>query len=456
MMKFASLLLGRKPLKKALSPPKKFFGKAWKPFFSKKGFQKKFVVLLIFVLLPIPITEVFGNETDEGSKRFIPLHVFIEGNRKTTERTILREAGLTAKDAVMGTINAQEIQRRLLNTHLFSSVSVTVEESSTEIVVRIKVKERFTPVPVPIFYTQKEETGGGLFLLEPNFLGAMKVVVVGAIVSTRGEKYQLNYMDDSLLGSRWTLFFRALYGENILRRYDPDDEIYSYFQAFTNIVLMVGYKITDRLIPSIGVAYRRQQTESVDGYPEPPADLLSHPFMVNLRYDATNYEDYYDKGFKMFMLIDQASPLLGSQRTFTHIVANCDYVYPLKGGIIFRLAGEWGEADGEEDILTYYRLGGAMGSRGLPTRGVWVPRYGSFSAGAEEPIFRHKWGVLTTTQFADFMLTTENEPVRTYSAGGIGIRVYLKNIAMPALGVDGAFSAFTGDFKLSAFLGKSF
>lgn len=448
------LFYPRPPFRELFRRLEKFFERAREFLPSKKIPSRVFVLLLTMMFLQSG--GVSADETSAGATNSLPLRVLIEGNHRTTNKSILREAGLTAKEVLIGTINAEEIRRKLLNTHLFSSVFVTVEESPAEIIVRIKVKERFTPVPVPVFYTQKEETGGGVFLLEPNLLGAMKVLVLGAVVSTRGEKYQLNYMDDSVLGGRWVLFFRALYGENILRRYDPKDEIYSYFQTFTNVILMVGYKVTDQLIPSVGAAYRRQQTDGVDDYPEPPDDLLSHPFMLSIRYEAANYEDYYDRGLKMFMLIDQASPWLGSDRTFTHVVLNCDYVYPIKGGVIFRLAGEWGGADGDQDILTYYRLGGAVGSRGLPTRGIWVTRYGFLSGAAEEPVLRHKWGVLTTAQFADFLFTTEDEPVRTYTSGGIGLRVYLKNIAMPALGVDMAFSAFTGDFKVSAFLGKSF
>lgn len=430
-----------------------FFGKIWKKFPSRKELQQQLcILLLIFVV--VPSAKAIGDEIADENP--VPLHVVIEGNHKTTEKAILKETGLIVREARIGTISGEEVRKRLLNTHLFSSVFVTVEESPSEIVVHIKVKERFTPVPIPIFYTQREETGGGIFLLEPNFLGTMKVLVLGTVISTRGEKYQLNYMDDNLLGTRWTVFFRVFYGENILRRYDVDEEIYAYFQAFTNIVLMVGYKITDHLIPSVGMAYRRQQTHKVDDYPPPPEDLLSHSFLLNIRYEATNYEDYYDRGFKMFLLIDQASPMLGSERTFTHVVTTCDYVYPIIERVIFRLVGEWGDGDGDQDILTYYRLGGNVGSRGLPVRGIWVPSYVFLSIGGEEPVFRHKWGVLTATQFADFLFTKEDAPVRTYASGGVGIRIYLKKIAMPALGIDGAFSAFTGDFKLSAFLGKSF
>mgnify|MGYP000620532619 CR=1 FL=1 len=85
-----------------------------------------------------------------------------------------------------------------------------------------------------------------------------------------------------------------------------------------------------------------------------------------------------------------------------------------------------------------------------------MPDYGAFSVALEQAIFRHKWGTVTITQFGDLLITGEDEPVRSYPSLGMGFRLYIKQIAVPAVGVDGAFSTWTEDFRLSAFIGKSF
>lgn len=384
------------------------------------------------------------------------MRVEIVGNKKTRPEVIRRIAGLKSECTPEKGVDSAAVKQKLLNSHLFSSVDVEIEKEPGITKVHITVKERWTIIPVPIFYTQKEDTGGGFLIMEANLLGRKKVIAAGGTVSTHGERYEAFYFDDAVWGSRWVLITRGFRSNVNLTRYEDDKEVYVYHQEYNQIFGIAGWKVTDALLPGMGLMWRYRTTGEVRPYSEPPHEGLSNSVIINLRYDKTNYTSFYDQGFSALVVAEQTAGFLGSERDYGHLVGTFDLTEPL-WKILTRTDLEAGKGWGpDQNILTYFKLGGKVGSRGLPARSLWISDFVSISEQIEERLFTLKLGTFTATQFVDATFTSEDDPVRVYTAPGVGLRAYLKELAVPAFGVDVAYSLRTNQWRLSAFIGKSF
>ena len=398
----------------------------------------------------MPSAVVFGSCPDDE------LRVLVEGNKKTKKHVIRRLAGLAGECVPEEGLDAENIRQELLNAHIFTDVEVEVEKEPGVATVKITVKERWTILPIPNFSTGDNETGGGLLLMEANFLGRKKMVMAGAFYSNLSQKYEGLYVDDAFLGSKWIVIARPVYSDREFFRYDDEDEIYAYRRKFSMFFLIVGRRLTDTLAPGLGLKYLYTSTESVDDYPEPPSGGHAHSFLLNLRFNNMDYTDYYDRGINIIAVFEQATPALGSERTVSKTGFEFEMVEPLWKVLTrthLKTGWTWGE---DVDILDKYRMGGEVGARGLVTRGVWLYDFVSFSEEIEERVYRHKYGTLTLVQFMDFLFSSEDEPFRTYPAIGGGLRAYIKQLAIPAVGVDAGYSLRNYAWHVSAHVGKAF
>jgi len=384
------------------------------------------------------------------------LVLVIEGNTKTRESVIRRIAGLEGRCAPGQGVDAGEIRRKLLNSHLFSKVDVAVDSEDTKTIVTITLKERWTIIPLPIYFSNEEETGGGMFLVEMNLLGRKKILALGATSSNIAQRFNGFYVDDAVWGSRWVIVSSALYSDEELTKYEDEDKVYVYRQIYNQYFLVAGKKITDHWLPGAGLMYRYQQTDGVDDYAAPPRGGSSHSAIVNLRYENIDFTDYYDRGITANFLAEQSFSALGTDKDVGHFISTVTVVEPVWRLLArgkFETGWSWGADTG---ILTEFLIGGFVGNRGLPSRGLWVPEYGLASGTVEEKVWNHKYGILTLSQFFDITVTDEDDPVRSYPAAGAGLRVYLKEIAIPAVGVDGAYSMRNDAWHVHAFLGGEF
>lgn len=384
------------------------------------------------------------------------LEVEIIGNSKTKTRTIKRLAKLEGECVPPEGVNAERIRQDLLNSHLFSRVEVEVNAEKDVTRVRIIVKDKWTIIPVPVLYTSGEQSGGGMMILESNLLGRKKMLMGGVFFGTRGNRYEGIYIDDAVWGSKWILVIRPLFMERILLRYDDEKEVYAYKDDFNLIFGILGYKITDHIAPAVGLVYRYRDLSETEDYPAPRNERSTAGAMCNLKLSYTKFVDYYDKGFSGVFTFEHSLREFGADTIYGHFQATFEFVYPISI-VLSRTFLEGGWSVGEDvGITNYYRLGGEYGYRGIPETGLWVSDYVVFSQQFEQVLYRMKLGTFTIAEFSDNVFTHEDDPVQIYYSVGVGLRAYLKEIAIPAVGVDAGYSLRNGAWHISAYVGKVF
>lgn len=409
-----------------------------------------------FLFVVLVILGVITGKSAHADCEHGLLEVEIVGNTKTKSSTIKRLAKLEGECVPPRGIDGEGIRQELLNSHLFSNVAVEVSTFNNITKVKITVKDKWTIIPIPLLYTSGYQSGGGLMILETNLLGRKKMLMGGFFFGSRGNRYEGIYIDDAVWGSRWVLIIRPLFMERVVFRYEDEEEVYAYKDDFNLIFGILGYKITDHIAPAVGLVYRYRDLSEAEGYPAPPNEKSTAGAMCNLKLSFTNFTDYYDKGFSAVFTFEHSLREFGADTIYGHFQATLEFVHPISI-FLSRTFLEGGWSVGEDvGITNYYRLGGEYGYRGIPETGLWVSDYVAFSQQFEQVLYRMKLGTFTIAEFSDNVLTHEDDPFRVYYSVGVGLRAYLKDIAIPAVGVDAGYSLRNGAWHISAYVGKVF
>ena len=423
------------------------------PILNGSGMRLK-KICLFFILSSFFLSAYAASAFGEcpGDK----LRVDIQGNTKTKNSTILRLAYLKGDCVPEGGIELAFVKQELLNSHLFSSVEVSLDKEPGLTTVHITVKDKWTIIPIPILYTSAEVSGGGLMILESNLLGRKKIAMIGASINNHGFSYEGIYIDDAVYGTRWIGVIRPLIIERDVFQYHDEEKVYAYHEKFNLVFGIIGYRVTDHIAPGVGFIYRYRDLEKYEDYKAPPNEGRTHGAMLNLRFGDVDFTDYYDKGYSGTVVLERALREFNAKTIYGHLQVTTDFTYPV-WKLLSRSFVGGGWSFGEDVQFTnYWRLGGEVGNRGLPIGGLWVSNYFSVSQQIEEVVYRPKFGVITVAQFVDGVFTAEDYPFRSYPAIGPGLRVYLKQIAIPAVGVDAGYSLRTGGWHVSAYAGKAF
>ncbi len=379
--------------------------------------------------------------------------ITVEGLRKTREEVVYDLLEVAPGDPVTPDL-LQSIEETLLDSNLFATVQVTArpvttpgttetadEQDAREIV--ILLDEKWTLVPIPFFTTDGESYQGGLIVIETNLLGLNKQLISAGFLGTEGVRGFVAYGDPSVFGSKWTTGLSAGLGRNEEERELPDGTVlrsYEYDQQ--RLGATVGYNFSRRFSVSGGIGYERWEIISGDDLDD---GQLWEPELT-ARYNATRPVDVLRVGPRA---------RLGA-RTVTYqsgweVSADTEWAFPVATTHRVRLTGSG--AVGEMPTVAEAVLSGD-GYRTLPFQAVAADRWGSVSTTYDLPILSAGWGALVLSHFWELGSYTNDdvEPRLFYGPGG-GFRVYIRQVAIPALGLDVAYNIPDGGIAFSFSLG---
>ncbi|HKK47486.1 MAG TPA: hypothetical protein VJ932_00220, partial [Alkalispirochaeta sp.] len=303
--------------------------------------------------------------------------------------------------------------------------------------------EKWTLVPIPFFSTDGESYQGGLILIETNLLGFNKQLISAGFLGTDGLRGFVAYGDPSVLGSQWTTGLSAGIGRNEEERELPDGTLlrsYEYDQQ--RLGATVGYNFTRRFSVSAGIGYERWELISGD----PLEDGQFWEPEVSARYDATRPVDVLRVGPSARLRARTVTYQSGWE-----VSADAEWAFPVATTHRVRLTGSG--ALGDMPVVAEQVLGGD-GYRTLPFQAVSADSWGSISTTYDLPIISGGWGALVLSHFWELgRYTTDNVDPRAFYGPGGGFRVYIRQVAIPALGLDVAYNIPDGGIAFSFSLG---
>ncbi len=333
------------------------------------------------------------------------------------------------------------MRERLYRLGIFSAVDIAFDERPAGVEIVVRLKEKWTLYPVPmLWYTPGTELAG-LVLVEANLLGYNKGLAVGGVYSNRGWYTLAGYNDPNIAFTDAFGSLHTFFGSGLVENDAPDGSIEQSFDMNRfDFEYALGWTFQDRLSPAWngGARVARVKAVHVPGN-EPAFDATVTIQAFQLIYSDRVYRDFYDQGLRLSAEVQHAFPLDRASPAYNDAIFDAKWARPAPlGGFADAHAHAF---VGALPVVFEERLGGLDGSRTLPGSGlVAADRYGSLSLAYQVPFLAVAPGTATAVIFGEAGRYARNaEPAVDYGGPGVGLRFYVKRVAIPAVGVDAGY-----------------
>jgi outer membrane protein assembly factor BamA len=413
--------------------------------------------------LALALLALGGAQAEELSTAFIAANgdalvsrVSYEGAKRTRASALQELTGLKV-GMRLSEIDPEAIKQSVLKSGIFSAIELSAVIEEGQAAVTVVVKEKWSFIPIPAASFGSEGWSAGLTLLEYNFLGLRKTLVLSGSDSNLGWSGIIAYSDPRFLHSR------------------------ASFRAFAS-----GKSSSKEARYMDGASYAAYDEKTADGglsLVYPSEGKLSAELDLTLRYSGIGADTALRYGlFQESLALIPGLALNYDGRRFVGYrnegaLANATYTHSF--GIEGMPSADSIEASGELDLTLspwlVLELGavGHYGTRNFQGQGSLsgmgfrtLPQGYSFSAKNAAayvdlalPFLKLGWSVMEIFPFYEGGLYATGligERLDAFHGPGIGYRLYLRDIALPAVGINAAYNLPAKKFVVSANVGVSF
>jgi len=323
-----------------------------------------------------------------------------------------------------------DLAQCLLNSQLFSHVEVKSFNDKK----LIEVKERWTLIPIPQIKVSSNSSSYGGYLIERNFLGQGKLAVVGGSLGSESNNYMLFYKDKDLFYTNWIFEFLSSKSDTDQKAYNEDNVRYGFKENEILLKSGLGYRIIPEIEASLSLIYQNLTYGVLDNYIV-PTNYHSYFYEAELKYQNSNYKFYFNEGLESSFIFAQQFARSDNHNNIAKDIFNLKY----QKNVWYKHALQLGMnafviTDSSSKDLE--KIGAIPTFRGIPEGGLWVERTLAFSCDYQIPLTFSSYGTWTIAPFADYgiyeSLYTQRKNFTSYGIGGY---LYLKEIAMPGIGI---------------------
>lgn len=401
-------------------------------------------------------TYLYGQR-DSFIKQYGDLEVLdfrITGISKTRPWTIISELH-GGPGMPLSSFDCYHFVNSLKKKNLFSSIELQYTAESGGVIVEIRIREKWTIIPIPLFTSNGNKLSAGLYLLESNFLGFGTTIFTGGSLSTAGNSAIFGFVDPAVGGTdaRLNLFFS--WKKLVFETGDMDENIFNGYRSVSRLARIdAGWSFPHGISIYLSGGYRESKIDSDynDSFNAPDsAELFPAGFIFNV--DRLYHYEYLYYGFKLDSAVYRGINA-GGGKDYTY--GQYTLQYSVKAfsyhRITFNSSGAYG---GRPDIMGE-RISGKTGSMTLPADIIASDRWINASAAYEYPLARFSWGAVTVLAFWEQgVFGSADIDITHYYGPGCGTLLYLKKIALPAMGFNLGYNMKTGGTEFSFYIGMS-
>ncbi len=383
---------------------------------------KKIIFLVLFVFSGV---YTYSNETDKviGS-------LTISGLKRTRESVIYNLLDVEEGDKI-SLFDEDLIKQEILKTGILRPGEITYSEYENYIDINIEIKEKWTLIPIPIVSISGENQYYGFVLLEQNFLGLRKLLFVQSGYSTlAGFTGGLIYRDMDILPGDLYLLTGGFLSNDSDDSYIHTSGFLGTGKEFTKIKLQSLFNYDHFLF---GNSEQNQ--------------FISNPF--NFSYNDLFYTSAIQTGTKFSLTMTPGWDIEESSMFFK---LNSSISYSKEIFKNLYLAGRLSSQHLDSPTLLEEYWGGSDNSRTLVP--VLTDQYTGGSVLLEYAFLDFGAAVISSmVQYELGGYQHDSENWNVYTGPGAGLRLYLKKIAMPAIGFDVAYNTIENDFLFTLTMG---
>jgi hypothetical protein len=358
--------------------------------------------------------------------------VSYEGDFRTSRSALARVTSLR-EGMLLSEVDPDRVDQALAATGLYSRRSLGYELEEGGVALVVGLTEKATLVPLPIASYSGGAVTLGFMLINSDLFGSMSSLMTGGFWSTERWSVMAAYSDREMGASGIGLSSFLSAGR------EKREEEYADGTAFevsemdsADCDLGLLFRAGRALRPSAGLRLRWVGLGEDD-------ELCVAP-SLGLAWERLRSEGWFKSGTtasarcKLGFLTSE-----GSRFGFAGASASC--AAKAFGSCALALGGSAGF--GNEPDLFDEKLGGP-GFRCLPYGKSFSTKYAAAYSSLEVPALSPAWGTVTLCAFAEAGVYETgpegDESLESFYGPGAGLRVYLRNVALPALGVDLAYS----------------
>lgn len=433
------------------------FGNIWHIFMIWKVCMRTEIIkrgylAFLLVALTAPLFSAFAEQS-VGVGETVSRIEYV-GNRKTTDKTMDRIVGVKVGMRV-SEIDEDAIRQRLLLSNLFSKESVTVGHGESGAIVIVAVEEKITMFPLPYGAASGGGWTLGLGLINTNFLGEQKNVVLMGSLSDNGWSAFGMYMDPAFLGSRNALSTSLSAGDGTKKMAWVDgDSFAEYPKKSFSAGTSLSIPLAGALRLSLGGSGSYSEISASDaasfGMNEKSTYAIAR---TGLAFDSRKSDGHFMSG--LFATAEYQYALSSGDSSDYQSVEGrvvCSGTGPLG---IYKEIGCSAEY-GTQKMDSMNPLMG-KGYRTLPQQASFSSKAFASYAELDLPVCQNRFGLLTINGFYEagaYQTGPDNDRQwDSFTGPGIGLSVFLDKIALPALGINAAYNLETSTPVISASFG---
>ena len=381
--------------------------------------------------------------------------VEVRGLNKTNKSVVLARIQVE-QGQPLSSFNPEKTLQRLRKLNLFHSIAVDYEPAGNGVGIIASLKEKMTLIPLPVIRFSGTYQAYGLFLLDMNFLGLGKKLFGGVMyIPPRGWNVQVGYIDPEFLATDFIITSKLVIGEEIFENSFPGRPVFQRFEVFHfHSEFTAGYKIFEKHFLSLLSMYKIGNSSSPENALDVPPSVQA--FYQGIRY---RYRDIYIKQvltFGLDIITDYARgiPVKGDVKGHDYSRLLAKYSLPVFSSHRLSLLVHGGA--GEMPPAFETRIGGMAGYKTLPSNEISADYYISGTLTYEYPIYHSSF--LTVTAAASWeqgAFKKDDQGMQNAFGPGAGFRVYLKKIAIPAVGLDLVYNIDARELLFAASVGAA-
>jgi outer membrane protein assembly factor BamA len=385
----------------------------------------------------------------------------IVGLRKTDKKVIKDEITIVV-GSYISNFDPKDLINRLQKKGIFSSIDIAYENQNGNAVIKVILDEKWTLIPLPVLGSAGKSSYIGLFLLETNFLGMNKTLMLGGIYGTDAKSASVSYIDPSVLGSSFNFSLGAAYAQSLNEKLDiKEDDIDDSYRKFKMNQFLsaatLGYNINQNYNPY--VSYQYKEYSLVKNYSDtfnPIDGAIFSAYGIGIKVDYADMEEFLLYGFSLNMVAEQNFSLKSENkdyRTITFTAENGWHLIGKQDRFLVAMNGFLGNTPEVAEVA----LGSSRGFRSMPAGSLFMKNAFSTTFAEEYPFYKTSFGVFTASLFTEqgFYNNAYRADNYYFFGYGVSINLYLKQIALPALQLHIAHDPKTGAVRQSFSLGIS-
>lgn len=378
----------------------------------------KFVYLIILIVIR---TVIAGQD-------YIIDSIEIKGLKRTSKEVVYKLINVEVGDS-FDEFNEDEFRDRIHKTGIFSGADVEYIRSEKTIGIKITVTEQWTLIGFPMILIS-DVSEFGLFLADTNFLGQYKTLGTGFIYSTDNEVlFTLGFTDNRFFTDNLGLVTSVTIDNR------ESDKKFNY-DISAGIIKTINQDLSfiDKII------YKYKNKESQYSY------ILNN---LSLLVDKRKFRS--DLATGGYYLVDYIGGWgFTEERYVQDIIADLSYIISPLNNLYLTFNCKVSAIDKPEPLEI--EIGGK--DFNVTMEPLFVDRYLSGSLYIDYTFIKYSWGTFSAiTFFEQGIFNKDHGSIEKYGGPGCGLKIYLKEVAIPALGILIGYNIFDNEIKASVSIG---